>query len=264
MNKITYLCFVILFCFTLKGQSQSSEIQRVRVDFVGPMGYTRHLLLAFTPDDAASDDVDYGYDALIFDPLPDELNWMIEDGRYVIQGVGHFSTNKFYPFGMFLKNSGEIKILLTELENFDTPIDVFIYDSLLDTYSSISDSTYSNNLYDGEYLNRFYIAFTENNSELVSFARSSNALSLNENEIDKSSINYNRGSKELIIKTNSALNLSEIAIYDILGKKLMYLQRINSNQIKIPLSNLNTSSSLIVSLLTEDGKQLKKHIIAGK
>ena len=97
MTKITYLCFVFLFCLPFFGHSQSSEIQRVRLDFVGPMGYTRDLLLAFTSDEIASDGVDYGYDGLLFDKLPDELNWMIEDDRYVIQGVGHFDNNKYYP-----------------------------------------------------------------------------------------------------------------------------------------------------------------------
>ena len=263
MNKITNLCFVILFCFSFKGLSQTSSIQRVRVDFVGPMGYTRHLLLAFTTNDAASDDVDYGYDALVFDNFPDDLNWMIENDRYVIQGVGKFNNNKYYPFGMFLQNSGQIKIRLMALENFDSPIDVFIYDSEVGTFTSINNSDYVKSISNGEYLDRFYITFT-NNSEIINVGSSSdNSLSLNENDLHLTSFNYIKSSKELMIKTNSALNLSEISLYDILGKKLMNVQNINSNQIKLPLASLNTSSSLIVSLLTDDGKQMNKHIIAG-
>jgi hypothetical protein len=260
MNKITYLCFVILLCFSFKGSGQSSEIQRVRLDFVGPMDYTRHLLLAFTPDDVATDGVDYGYDALVFDDFPDDLNWMIEDGRYVIQGVGAFDNTKYYPLGMFLFHSGEVEIALTALENFDLPIDVYIYDSLLNSFTAINDSNYIKSLTKGEYIDRFYITFT-NNSEMINIARSSNALSLSENEINQTSLNYLSSTKELLVKTNTILNLKSASVYDVLGKKLIGLQNINSNNVKIPLSNINTGSPLIISLLTVDGKQLNKQIV---
>jgi hypothetical protein len=216
--------------------------------------------LAFTPDDVATDGVDYGYDALVFDSFPDDLNWMIEDGRYVIQGVGSFNNSKFYPFGMFLSNSGKIEIALTALENFETAIDVFVYDALLNTFTSINDSNYIKTIAKGEYLNRFYITFT-NNSEMINIARSSNALSLSENEINQTSLNYLSSTKELLVKTNTILNLKSASVYDVLGKKLIGLQNINSNNVKIPLSNINTGSPLIISLLTEDGKQLNKQIV---
>jgi hypothetical protein len=263
MSKITYLCFVILFCLSLNISSQSGEIQRVRVDFVSPLGYARHLLLAFTPDNAASDGFDYGYDALLFDEFPDELNWMIDNKRYVIQGVGSFENSKFYPFGMFLTNSGEIKIRLTALENFDTPINVFIYDSEQDLYTSINNSDYVKSVTKGEYLDRFFITFT-NNSELINIPGSVNALSISENEIKEPSLNYVKSTRELQIKTNTAVNLKQVSLYNILGKQLINIENINSNTIRIPLSSLNTNGSLIVSLTAEDGKKLNKHILVSQ
>lgn len=264
MNKITYLCFAVLFCFSFRLSSQTSEIQRVRIDFVGPLDYTRHLLLAFTPDDAATDGFDFGYDGLVPDNFPDDMNWIIEDGRYVIQGVGAFSNYKYYPLGMFLSNSGEIEIALYRLENFDTKIDVYVYDSLLNTFTSINNSNYINSLNKGDYLNRFFITFT-NDDQMINFiAARQSALSLNDHDILETSISYINSSNELLIKTNSALNLKAVSLYNILGKKLFDLQHINSNSIKIPLLGLKTNSSLIVSLLTEDGKQLNKHIITGR
>jgi hypothetical protein len=261
MNKITYLCFVLILWFSAPVVGQTTdEIQRVRVDFVNPTGYTRHLLLAFTPDDSATDGVDYGYDALNFDDFPDDLNWIIEDGRYVIQGVGAFENTKSYPFGMFLTNSGEVKITLTALENFNTNIDVYIYDAVLRNFTSINNADFSKTLYSGNYLNRFYITFT-NNSDLINLQGNSNALSIFENWIQKTSISYNNSTKELLIKTNSALSLSEVSLYDMAGKKLLNLQKINSDSIKIPLSSAERSSPLIVSLSTEDGKQLNKQIL---
>jgi hypothetical protein len=268
MTKITYLCLAFLLGISVGGHAEvwsqqsntaaaTSQIQRVRIDFVNPTGYTRHLLLAFTPDDAATDGVDYGYDALNIDNYPDDLNWMIEGGRYVIQGVGAFNDSKFYPFGMFLSNSGTIKISLNALENFDTPINVFIYDSLLDTFTSINDFNYNNSLTKGDYINRFYIAFS-NNSIIV------NTLSLTNTTIKQTTLYYQNSSKELVVKTNSALTIKEISVYNILGKKLLNMQNVNSNAINIPVSGIRTSSSLILNITTSDGKQLNKHILTNK
>ena len=228
------------------------------------MDYTRHLLLAFTSDDIASDGVDYGYDGLVFDEFPDDMNWIIEDGRYVIQGVGSFNNTKYYPLGMFLTNSGEIEIALDSLENFDIPIDVYVYDSVLNTFTPINDSNYVKTLSNGDYLDRFFITFA-NDSDLINniAARySTSALSVDDSEINKTSISYIQSTKELLIKTNSVINLKEVSLYDVLGKELQNVQNINSETIKISLANLKTSSSLIVSLLTEDGKHLNKQILA--
>lgn len=263
MNKITYLCFVVLFCLSLKLSSQTSDIQRVRIDFVGPLDYTRHLLLAFTSDNTASDGVDYGYDALVFDDFPDDLNWIIADDRYVIQGVGAFDNMKYYPLGMFLSNSGEVKIALNSLENFDTPIDVYVFDSVLNTFTSINDSNYVKSLSNGDYLNRFYITFT-NDSDAINISTKYSALSMDDHDINKTSLNYITNTKELLIKTNSTTNLSEVSLYDVLGKKLFNVQNINSGTIKIPLSNLKTSSPFVVSLFTEDGKHINKQIVTSQ
>ncbi|RIA09323.1 hypothetical protein OE09_1155 [Flavobacteriaceae bacterium MAR_2010_72] len=271
MNKITYLCFLFVLCFSIKGQAKTadnsstatamvSEIQRVRVDFVNPLGYTRHLLLAFTPNNAATDGVDYGYDARNIDTLPDDLNWMIEGDRYVIQGVGAFENTKYYPFGMFIANSGNVKISLTALENFNEAIDVFIYDSLLNTFTSLTDTDYTNLVTKGEHINRFFITFSENSS-LIGASEANNALSLADTTFENTSFQYLNSSKELLIKTNSSTFLSDVIVYNTLGQRLLNLSHINANYVKIPLNDSQTRSSIIVSLLTEDGKQLNKQLI---
>ncbi|MFC4721071.1 hypothetical protein ACFO5O_01965 [Geojedonia litorea] len=271
MNKITYLCFLFVLCFSITGQAKTiektsatstmaSEIQRVRVDFVNPLGYTRHLLLAFTPDNAATDGVDYGYDALNIDTLPDDLNWMIEGGRYVIQGVGAFENTKYYPFGMFIANSGNIKISLTALENFNEPIDVFIYDSLFDTFTSLNDTDYTNMVTQGEYTDRFFITFS-NNSGLIEASAPNTTLAIDDRPFEHTSFHYVNGTKELVIKTNSTTVLSDVTIYNTLGQRLLNRSKINANKVYIPLTDTQTQSSIIVSLITDDGRQLNKQLL---
>ena len=172
MNKITCLC--IALCLLLKVDSfANNEIvekfdnsfvkpQRVRIHCITPTGYVRHLLLAFTPDNIATDNYDPGYDAQVYDNIPDDLNWIIEDGRYVIQGVGEFNTNKYYPLGMFLTNSGNVSISLAQLENFNEEIDVYIFDLELNSYSHLNQLDFEQNLEADTYLNRYFVTFSNN------------------------------------------------------------------------------------------------------
>lgn len=234
----------------------SDDIQRVTIDFTMPNGYVRHLLLGFTPDNAATDGVDYGYDALNIDNYPYDLNWIIDNNRYVIQGVGAFDINKRYPLGLFLRDSGNIKIDLKSTFGFETPIDIYVYDSLLDTYTKITESSYSNNMEGGEYTDRFYIAFKdENNSN--NFAKS---LSTDEENLQKTNIFYFSSTKELSINTNSSSQIKNIMVYNALGQSIWSLKGVNSNHIKVPLY-LNQTKYGIVKVETNDGNLSSKVII---
>lgn len=245
MNKITYISFVILIAFQSYSEAQ---VQRVRIEFVSPIGYIRALLLGFDPTNTATDGVDPGWDTLNFDDIPGDLNWMIEGDRYTTQGVGAFHETKTYPFGLFLTYSGTITISLTALENFDTTIDVYIYDAILDTYTQINDADYTADVASGDYLNMYYIAFLQP------------ALSLDENELQKNEIRYLSNTKELYINTYNNSIIKHISIHNLLGQELFVLKRINNNEIKISLDFLTTDISL-VTIITDKGVLFKKIII---
>lgn len=237
-------------------KAYTQDIQRVRVDFETPLGYVRHLLLGFTPDNAASDEIDYGYDALCVDNLADDLNWMIHDQRYVIQGVGEFNENKSYPFGMFLSNSGDITISLNSLENFENPINVFIYDSFSNSFTKINDNGFNLNIDNGEYLDRFYITFQNINPP----AGANGALSINEYSLDELSIKSILNSREIVIDTRSNLKINKIEILDVLGKKVSNIKNIDNTKVTIPTHHIN-SKIIIVTVYTNNGIIRKKIII---
>lgn len=228
-----------------------NEVKRVRINFISPTGFIRPLLLGFTPDNVATDGFDFGYDTPNIYDFPNDLNWLIEGDRYVIQGVGAFNEIKRYPFGMFLTDAGNIEISLTALENFDTPINVYIYDALLDTYTQINDSNYAVDLASGDYLNRFYIAFLNANEAL---------LSSNESELQNTKIIYLSNTKELYINTFGQNNVKQIDIYNLLGQKLSSITNIHSTKTKIPV-NAFATNYVIVNIETDYGFLSKKIII---
>ncbi|MCL8008873.1 hypothetical protein M8845_15690 [Gelidibacter japonicus] len=244
MKNFTYLCLAFFCCLTVYAQTETkskSNIQRVRIDFKTPEGFVRHLLLGFTKDDSATDGIDYGYDARNRDKLKDDLNWMINSQRFVIQGVGAYCDSKRYPFGMFLTNSGPIEISLTDLEHFDTPIPVFVHDAWSDTYHKINDLSYKKTMESGVYQDRFFLAFSDNKPHHL--------LSNIDNALNDVSLNYFRNSKTLQVKTQG--KPLQLKLYTLHGQ-LISSHDLNSNTETHTLSMDHLQSQVVLTVLESE------------
>ncbi|MBA6154722.1 hypothetical protein [Gelidibacter maritimus] len=244
MKNLIYLCMAFFCCLTVYAQTDTkskSNIQRVRIDFKTPEGFVRHLLLAFTKDNSASDAIDYGYDARNRDKLSDDLNWLIDSQRFVIQGVGAYNELKRYPFGMFMSNSGPIEISLTALEHFDTPIPVFIYDAWRETYHKINEVSYKNTIDSGVYTDRFFIAFSNNKSYQI--------LSNQDNSLNEVSLNYFRNSKTLNIKTQGIP--LQLKLYTLQGQ-LISSHDLNHTTETHALSMAHLQNQVVLTVLESD------------
>ncbi|WP_204345738.1 T9SS type A sorting domain-containing protein [Psychroserpens algicola] len=270
MKSLTYLCLAILCCVSTNGMSKNfndnspttnSQVQRVRLDITTAMGYTRHLLLGFTPDNAASDGFDYGYDAVNGDSYDNDSSWMVGEQRCVIQGVGAFHESKTYPLGLFLSDAGNIEFSLEALEYFDQDIQVYIYDALEDTVTSISDSNFTVQMPEGNYTNRFFVAFTNNVSVMV-FANQQ--LSVSDAIKTTPKISYINSTQELQIIASQSLDIEEIKLYSILGQNLKQWSNVKPNlsgNYSLSLSNIS-KGTYIVSVKTKQGKFSKRLIIS--
>lgn len=252
--KITFpsLVFLIL-CFSFQAVlgstnlTEAESVQRVRINFISPSGNIRPLLLGFTPDDAATDGVDYGYDAKNMDNYPNDLNWIINDERYVIQGVGSYNPSKFYEFGLYLEETGIVTIALTALENFNTEIPVYVYDAEFDDYTQINDTSFVRSIQPGTYRNRFYLAFSTENV----------VLSNEQNKFeDNIKITHKNGEVQFNFNNNSSSK--KISIHSLDGKQLYANVTVERNS-GIPSSDL-VNIPLLISV-NIDNLRLEKIII---
>jgi len=244
---------------TAKGSTNPNvdeiEMKRIRLQFKTPKGARRHLLLAFTPDNSASDGFDYGYDAKVFDDLPDDMLFMINNDKCVIQAVGTFDETKQYPLGLFSKTGGNFEVSITELENLDPNTKIYIYDNLLGTYAKINEknSKFEISLDAGNYLNRFFITFVKDNS-----------LSVTENTFENVQINYLQNSAEIHIKTSNGIDVKQVNLVNILGQNIKSWNPTNtasfSNDMKIPVGHVS-EGSYIINVLTTNGSINKKVVI---
>src|SRR5690606_3236631 len=257
MKKITLLtCFMFFSLFSVVTiHAESSSVQRVRIDFTSPDGYVRHLLLGFT-NDIATDGFDFGYDAVNIDNFPNDLNWLIEDERYVIQGVGAYETSKIYPLGLFLRDGGQIQIALNALENFTEDIPVYVFDLYDNTYTLLNEATFNTEIASGDYLDRFYITFSANSIPNINGANSA-LLTINDANADNSKINYYTSSNILHVTSNSAIQA--IQLIDLQGRIISNYTTRNSKEVKIPIQ-INSSGTVIVVVST-DRLQSSKMIV---
>lgn len=165
------------------------------------------------------------------------------------------TTSNFTDFGnttsrtFYLRRNadGAIEIALDTLENFDTPIDLFIYDAWMNTYTQINTSNYTATIPKGEYLDRFYLAFKKENTS--SFAKT---LSVDGVNLNDTRVSYISTTKELYINTNNASIVKTIRVYNLSGQEVFSQNHVNSGLIKIPLEIRQTNFG-IVAIETDKG-----------
>jgi len=242
---------------TNSNPDSETGIKRLRLYFKTPEGAIRPLLLAFFEDGSATDDFDYGYDAPNYDAFSSDLFWEIADKRYVIQGVGGFDKSKQYPLDMWVSEQSEIEISIEALENFDHPINVYVYDALLDRYSKINTKSFKMYLDEGEYANRFYIAFTK---------AQNNKLDIEELDMEDSLIYYLNKSNEIYIRIPNTVNVEQVQLTNLLGQHVKSwdgaeVPRISDNEFKIPVNNIS-EGYYIINVETNEFNIRKKVIIS--
>lgn len=250
-KRLSKLLLVIVLTLSSISYSYSQEIQRVRINFSAPDNSVRQILIAFTPDNSATDDFDFGWDAVNWNSYSNDLSWMVEEYKCTIQGVGAFDINKSYPLHLLLGETGNFNIELHSIENFNEAIDIYIYDSLFDTYHFINDESFNKELEQGEYDNRFFITFT-NNLQV--------ALSNSDFEKDQYDIKYIRNTKDLLVSALSDSKIKKVETFTVNGQLLNSYKINNSKSFKTNLHS-STSQILIVRITTDTGITSKKIII---
>jgi len=279
MKKVTLITLLLITSFTLANtnlatlNNSNSGIQIIRLDYNAPNGASRELVLAFTSDNAATDGVDYGYDAAVYAPFSNDLNWLIDSNRYVIQGVGEFQNTSQYLFGLYSEVSGEASITLSSLENFNTTINVYIFDALLNTYTNINDTPFVSTIDAGDYTDRFYIAFMEpevviDTDDVTDVTIDSFDASGTNDEIftptlvlpkKKFKLSYFENSNRLNLSFDTEASIKSITIYNYKGNTVQSIQSINNNKIDIPLNTLD--KNLILHIKTETETIVKQIVL---
>ena len=241
--------------FIMNQDSDPDDIQRIRLQFSADDGIIRPLLLGFTPDNAATDGYDYGYDALNREQFPNDMFWNIDGQNYIIQGVGAFEDTKIYPLNVNVATTGLVKIALTGLENFDSEINVYIYDSLLNSYTQINTTDFEIVLEPSNYQNRFFITFSNDT-----------ALSISDTtESSTDQLNYLTASHEIYINSTQPMEIENVYLLNILGQTVLTWEKqefntIRGNELRIPVK-IVPEGPYVIQVKTHNSVRNKRVII---
>jgi len=206
------------------------------------------ILIAFLPNTTLDHDI--SYDGKKINNTVATFYSIGKQGQhYGIQALPLFNEQMKIPLGINIANEtiNTLSISIDHIELFENTT-VYLNDKLLNVVHDLSRSDYSFTLSEGEYNNRFELIF---NRDILS--------TQNEFINIESLITTNISETQIVIKTKNSKNISDLEIYDILGK-LLYNLKPNKNIVTIN-TTIKEGTVLYVKAKLENGKTLNSKFI---
>jgi hypothetical protein len=209
----------------------------------------RRQLLA-TVDPNATTGVDFGYDGMHNESQLDDMFWLIDSDKFVIQGIDYINRETVLPLGIYTSDEGINSIILDSFDNAPEKMTVFLHDKALNIYHNIKDSNYDIYLPAGEHLDRFEITFTNRSP-----------LGIEDSELSKIDVHYSNAIKSVVLINPTSKAIKSIETTNVLGQKTHTIQNVsNENYKEIEVKNLS-SGAYIIKLITENGTVSKKVLV---
>ncbi|WP_164975168.1 LamG-like jellyroll fold domain-containing protein [Lutibacter sp. HS1-25] len=222
---------------------------KIRLKFNSPKGFHRQLLLG--EDEKATNNFDLGYDALIADLGKEDMYWIVNETKYVIQAVNNFSEMEEFSLGLKIAKTGLVSIEIDDLENIDSNTDIFIKDAFLGTTNKINNQPFEINLDAGTYENRFSLTFAPKNTLAVS----------KETLEQEMQIFMNNANSELRINNTKQTEILSVKLFNSLGQLQNYWKNnLKDVTITLPVNN-KVPGMYLVQIKTNIGLINKKIIV---
>jgi len=234
---------------TLNTVSNDSRM-KFRLGFNASYYMQLHRQILLTIDENATSYVDWGYDGKLNDNQTDDMFWVLDNEKYIIQASNDDQLNDVYPIGIKVNEDGINSITIDQLENVDDNINIYVHDIELDLYHNIRDSNYDVFLLSGEYLNRFEITFD--------FSESLSTVEEKEKSLD---ILYSNSNEKIILINPNQIEVHSIELYNLLGQSVYKINDISeSGYSEYEVKKLSTGT-YVIKLNTVSGSVLTKKVL---
>ncbi|WP_255573046.1 choice-of-anchor D domain-containing protein [Hanstruepera marina] len=211
---------------------------------------TIHRQLLVTVDERASENVDWGFDAEINEDQMDDMYWMINANKYVVQGIDDISDNTILPIGIHTHDDGVNKITIDILENVPSDLNIYAHDKVLNVYQDLRERDYEIFLEAGEYLDRFEITFTTHSLGVDEFDAS-----------DVLQVFYVNSKTSIVIQNPKLVGLKSAEMFNMIGQSITRFDDIETkNNVELKTNSLSTGT-YIINLKTTEGTTITKKVL---
>lgn len=228
---------------------------KFRIGFDAPKISHRQLLL--TIDERATQAVDWGFDAEIYEVFEDDMYWMLNNKKYVIQGTNNVTLNSEMPLGIQLSKTGMVTVKIDALENVDDDTAVYLKDKLTGESFNMRDKPVLLNLTAGKYADRFVIVFKTQKLVAEDVVAEVLIPATAQPIIEGIHVFMNNAMGELQIKNNSSEEIVSVALINSLGQTVKtWNSNFNVRPISLPIST--ATGIYFVQINTKTGNTVKK------
>ena len=222
---------------------------KIRIGFNSINTIRRQLLV--TEDSNASSGIDWGYDGMMQETQLDDMFWLINDQRFAIQGTDLIDNQTILPIGVYTDSDGLNSFVLDALTNAPEETSVYLHDKILNIYHNLSEQNYDIFLPAGEYLERFEITFSNQNTLNIT----------NKVLTDNVDVYYSNNIKSIVIVNPLYKDINALQVMNLLGQSIQNIKIVsNQNYQEIRLNELS-SGAYIIKLNTSSGIASKKIIV---
>jgi hypothetical protein len=228
---------------------------KFRIGFDAPKISHRQLL--FTIDERATQAVDWGFDAEIYEIFADDMYWILNNKKYVIQATNSLGLNSEVPLGIQLSKTGIATVKIDALENVDDDTSIYLKDKLTGETFNMREKPVQLNLTAGKYADRFVLVFKT--QKLVAEDVKAEILipATSQPIIEGIHVFMNNTLGELQIKNNSTEEITSVALVNTLGQTVKtWNSNFNIRTISLPVST--ATGVYLVQITTKTGKTVKK------
>lgn len=231
---------------------------KFRIGFDAPKISHRQILL--TIDERATKAVDWGFDAEIYEIFADDMYWMLNNKKYVIQATNEVGLDSEVPLGLQLSKTGVVTVKIDALENVDENISVYLKDNLTGETYNLTNKPVQLNLTAGKYADRFTIAFKMQKLTAEDVAAEVLIPAEAQPIMEGIHVFMDNAMGELQIKNNSDEEMLSVELYNYLGQRINYWNtNLNRRTVSLPVNSV--TGVYLVQINTAKGATTKKIVV---
>jgi len=223
-----------------------SERHGIWLDLVSSTNETTRTLVAYVT--GATTARDRMFDAITDYKSGQNFYSILNNDIFAIQGRSvPFDVNDKVDMGIKISTAGTYTIAIGEVDGlFTQGQDIYLEDKLLNIIHDLRANPYSFTTIAGQINDRFVLRYTNTTLGNDDFENFDETVYVISNDMIE------------VISTNEIIQ--KVEIFDVLGRRIVAEQNIDSNNIKFN-SILKTNSTLIIYITLENGKKIVKKTI---